>query len=72
VSLGGILDQKERKEEGQGITGWEFPVRSMTCLPAEVDTEKAKAEFKKGVLTVTLPKTAKAIKETKKIPVKAE
>jgi HSP20 family protein len=41
-------------------------------LPAEVDVEKVKAEFKKGVLTVTAPKTAKAIKETKKIAVKAE
>jgi HSP20 family protein len=41
-------------------------------LPVEVDVDKAKAEFKKGVLTVTLPKTPKAIKETKKISVKAE
>jgi HSP20 family protein len=39
-------------------------------LPAEVDTDKAKAEFKKGLLTVTLPKTAQAIKQTKKIAVK--
>jgi HSP20 family protein len=41
-------------------------------LPVEIETEKVKAQFKKGVLTVTLPKTAKAIKETKKISVKAE
>ena len=41
-------------------------------LPVEIDTEKAKAQFKKGVLTITLPKTAKAIKETKKIQVKTE
>jgi HSP20 family protein len=41
-------------------------------LPVEIDTEKVKAQFKKGVLTVNLPKTAKAIKETKKISVKAE
>jgi len=38
----------------------------------EVDTDKVKAEFRKGVLTVTMPKTAKAIEETKKIPIKAE
>jgi len=41
-------------------------------LPAEVDTDKVKAEFKKGLLTVTLPKTVQAIKQTKKIPVKTE
>ncbi len=41
-------------------------------LPTEIDVDKVKAEFKKGVLTVTLPKSEKAIKETKKIPVKAE
>lgn len=41
-------------------------------LPVEIDTEKAKAQFKKGVLIITLPKTTKAIKETKKISIKAE
>lgn len=41
-------------------------------LPVEIDADKVKAQFKKGVLTVTLPKTAKTIEETKKIPVKAE
>ena len=41
-------------------------------LPAEVDTNKADAKFKKGVLSITLPKTAKAISETKKIAVKVE
>ena len=41
-------------------------------MPVEIDTEKAKAQFKKGVLTITLPKTAKVIRETKKITVKAE
>jgi len=41
-------------------------------LPSEIDTDKVKAEFKKGVLTVTMPKTAEAIRETKKIPIKAE
>ena len=37
-------------------------------LPEGVDTDKVKATFKNGVLTVTLPKTAEA-KERKKIPV---
>jgi HSP20 family molecular chaperone IbpA len=34
--------------------------------------DRAEAHFKKGVLKVTLPKTARAMKETKKISVKAE
>ncbi|HSW64168.1 MAG TPA: Hsp20/alpha crystallin family protein [Dissulfurispiraceae bacterium] len=38
-------------------------------LPAEIDTEKVDAEFKKGVLAVTLPKSAKAVKSVKKISV---
>lgn len=41
-------------------------------MPVEIDTNNAKAQFKKGVLTITLPKTAKAIKEKKKITIKAE
>ncbi|HVN24803.1 MAG TPA: Hsp20/alpha crystallin family protein [Syntrophorhabdales bacterium] len=41
-------------------------------LTVEVDTDKVQASFKKGVLDITLPKTARAIKETKKIPVKAK
>ncbi len=41
-------------------------------LPVEIETEKVDAEFKKGVLTVTLPKSAKAVKAVKKITVKAK
>ena len=40
-------------------------------LPDGVDAEKIEATFKKGVLTVTLPKTAEAQKAEKKIAVKA-
>lgn len=67
--------QEEKEDRGRGYYRMErsFGSFSRTLpLPAEVDTEKARAEFKKGVLTVTLPKTSRAIKETKKIPVKAE
>lgn len=41
------------------------------ALPDSVDATNITAEFAKGVLTVTLPKTAKAKVEPKKIEVKA-
>jgi HSP20 family protein len=40
-------------------------------LPESVDSDKIEASFKKGVLTVTLPKKPEAQKPTKKIEVKA-
>jgi HSP20 family protein len=40
-------------------------------LPDGVDRDKVSADFSKGVLTVTLPKTAEAQKQSKKIEVKA-
>jgi HSP20 family protein len=40
-------------------------------LPSGVDTDKGSAEFKNGVLTVTLPKTQEALSRVKKIEVKA-
>jgi HSP20 family protein len=40
-------------------------------VPESVDLSKIEATFKKGVLTVTLPKKAEAQKPTKKIEVKA-
>jgi HSP20 family protein len=44
--------------------------RSFT-LPEGVDTDKVEATFNKGILTVTVPKTAEAKKAEKKITVKA-
>jgi HSP20 family protein len=40
-------------------------------LPTEVDSEKAKAEFENGVLTVTIPKSAQARPKTITIKPKA-
>ena len=40
-------------------------------VPSGVDTNQIDATFKKGVLTVTLPKTAEAQRAEKKISVKA-
>ena len=39
-------------------------------VPPGVDTSKIEADFKKGVLTVILPKTAGAQAPEKKIPIK--
>ena len=40
-------------------------------MPPGVDAEKAEAEFKRGVLTVTLPKTEEAKARVKRIDVKS-
>ena len=41
------------------------------AVPEGVETDKIEASFKKGVLTVTLPKKPEAQKPEKKIEVKA-
>ena len=41
------------------------------ALPDGVDRDKISADFAKGVLTITMPKTAKAKEAAKKIEVKA-
>ena len=41
-------------------------------LPSGVDAEKIEANFQKGVLTLTLPKTPEAQKKEKKIAIKAK
>ena len=38
-------------------------------LPAEILSDKAEAHFKKGVLTVKVPKSEKSIESRKKIPI---
>ena len=41
-------------------------------LPVQVDPENVEAAFKKGLLTITLPKTGEQRAEAKKIPVKTD
>lgn len=69
-------EKKEEKEEkGKSYYRMERSYGSFSRtipLPAEIDADKTTAEFKKGVLTIKMPKTPEAIKETKKIPIKAE
>jgi len=45
--------------------------RRVMELPADVDAEKIDASFRKGVLTIALPKTKEAQAKVKQIPVKA-
>jgi len=69
-------EKKEEKEDkGKGYYRMERSYGSFSRtipVPVEVETDKVEAKFKKGVLNITLPKTAKAVAETKKIPIKAE
>lgn len=65
----------EREEKGRDYYRMERSYGSFSRtipLPAEVDMDKVEAQFRKGVLNVTLPKTAGAVRETKKISVKVE
>ena len=63
-------EKEEKGEEQYRLERSYGAFRRSFSLPCEVDTDKATASFKKGVLTVTLPKTAQAAK-SKKIAVRA-
>jgi HSP20 family protein len=67
-------EKKEEKEDkGKDFYRMERSYGSFqrsVSLPAEVEPDKVEARFNKGVLTITLPKTVEAQKQTKRIPVK--
>jgi HSP20 family protein len=65
--------QEEEKETRKGFHLHERRFGSFErrfALPESVDTDKVEAHFKKGLLTVTLPKKPEAQKPEKKIEVK--
>jgi len=67
--------REEKEEKGKDYYRSERSFGSFTRtipLPFEIDAEKAEASFKKGVLTVSLPKTKQVISETKKVAIKAK
>jgi len=69
------LKQEEKEEEKQNYYVRERSFGSFERtfpVPDGVDLDQVDASFKKGVLTVTLPKTEEAQKAKKKITVKAE
>ena len=67
-------EKKEEKTSGNGPRAWsertygrfERTIR----LPGEVEAGKVEAKFKNGVLTIELPRSAKAQQSTHKIEVK--
>ncbi|MDA0991421.1 MAG: Hsp20/alpha crystallin family protein [Verrucomicrobia bacterium] len=66
--------EKEEKDEKKSFHRIERSYglyRRSIALPNEVEEDKIKADFAKGVLTIKMPKTAKAQSRVKKISVKA-
>lgn len=67
-----IRGEREEKAEKDGFTSQSRrSFHRMIPVPPGVDAEKAEAEFKRGVLTVTLPKTEEANARVKRIDVKS-
>jgi HSP20 family protein len=65
-------EEKEEKKKDYHLQERSFgSFQRSFDLPESVDSDKIEASFKKGVLTVTLPKKPEAQKPTKKIEVKA-
>ncbi|OPY01636.1 MAG: Spore protein SP21 [Syntrophorhabdus sp. PtaB.Bin047] len=63
----------ETEEKGNSYHRMERVYGSFTRtipLPVEVNVDGAKANYRKGVLSITIPKTEKALKEAKKIPIR--
>ena len=68
-----IRGEHEEKSEKDGFTSQSRrSFHRMIPVPPGVDSEKAEAEFKRGVLTVTLPKTEEAKARVKRIEVKSD
>ncbi len=64
--------KKEEKVENRNYYRMERSYGSFSrsfSLPSEVQTEKAKAEFKGGILEIRVPKTEEARRKEKKVPI---
>lgn len=80
VSVSGstlVLKGEKRQEKQEENKNYYFSERSFGSfqrafeLPSSVDRERIAADYSKGVLTITLPKTAEAQQQAKKIVVKS-
>jgi len=79
LSSGALTIRGEKKAERESKSGGYCTVERTfgsfhrsVALPADIEADKAAAEFKNGVLTVTIPKTPEARSERKRIEVKAK
>jgi len=72
-----LLKGEKRQEKEEKDKNYYFSERAYGSfqrafeLPASIDRDKIAADFSKGVLTITLPKTSDAQKQQKKIEVKS-
>jgi HSP20 family protein len=72
VLKGEKRQEREEKEKNRYVSERSYGVfQRQFVLPDSVERNKIGAEFSKGVLTLTLPKSVDAQKEQKKIEVKA-
>jgi HSP20 family protein len=72
VIKGEKKEEKETREKDYYVSERRYGSFSRSFqVPAGVDENKIEANFSKGILTVTLPKSAEAIKNEKTIEVKA-
>jgi len=73
VIKGEKTEEKESKEKDFHVRERRFgSFHRIIPLPQGVDVEKAKAEYEKGVLHVTIPKTSEAKQQRRKIDIKAK
>jgi HSP20 family protein len=72
-----VLKGEKRQEKEEKEKNYYFSERAYGSfqrafeLPGSIDRDKISADFSKGVLTITLPKTPEAQKEQKKIQIKS-
>lgn len=65
-------EEKEQQEKNYHYSERRFgSFRRAVQLPQHIDRDKIEANFKNGVLNVTLPKTPDAMRRQKKIEIKA-
>jgi len=72
VLKGEKREEREEKEKHRYLSERSYgSFQRNFALPVGINRDQIKAEFTKGVLTVTLPKTAEAQQQQKKIEVRA-
>lgn len=66
-------EAEEHKDDGYLMSERRYgKFERRVALPDDVDSDKIEAAFKKGVLTITLPKSAEAHERTRKIAISTD